>query len=184
MPTTARNHRSSPAWRAAALDVWAAGPGTPTLAVAGCPHMPEHTLTLRPTRPKIPPRRPPLSGMPGAQKPPTGNGPPPQLHTARSSVSIHHLPAVPAWLSTKARMQLVHPNHRPMIGARVCSGQIQIIRPRGANIHTPGSSSPECPSVRSAVVVVSVAEVYYRTRSSELRSAAAFPGPYPPTFPA
>jgi len=85
LPTRAPTHRRSPAWGTAALGVWAAAPVTPPLAGAGCPHMPAHAHARRPTRPNKPTRQPPLSGVPDAHKPPTGNGPPAQSHKATHS---------------------------------------------------------------------------------------------------
>jgi len=83
--TRAPTHRRSPAWGAAALDVWAVGPVTPPLSGAGCPHMPAHAHARGPTRPNKPPRQPSLSGVPGAHKLPTGNDPPAQSNTATDS---------------------------------------------------------------------------------------------------
>jgi len=58
-----------------------------------------------------------------------------------------NLPSVSAWHNAESRMQLVHPNHRPAIDARVGSRQVQIIPRRGAKIHTRacvGSGARSC----------------------------------------
>ena len=111
--------------------------------------MPAHAHARGPTRPNKPPRQPPLSGVPGAHKLPTGNGPPAQSRCRRVTArqrnhtqphtrgTICNLP-VPAWHGAESRMRLVHSNHRPVIGARVGSRQVQVIPRWGAKIHNGG----------------------------------------------
>ena len=65
-----------------------------------------------------------------------------QPHT-RSA--IFNLPSILAWHSVESRMQLVHPNPRPLIGERVGSRQVKVIPSRGAMIlNTSSSESRMC----------------------------------------